>query len=77
MYTEKRNFKQKLKKFSDFQYLSVYNTNWWGIRQVEKKPAAETAAGADYFFRKDMQSVHWSMVGFASWVPTMILSREQ
>ena len=23
-----------------------------------------------YFLRKDMQSVHWSMVGLASWVPT-------
>ena len=30
-----------------------------------------------YFLRKDMQSVHWSTVGFISWVPTMILSREQ
>ena len=30
-----------------------------------------------YFLRKDMQSVHWSMVGLHSWVPTRILSREQ
>ena len=30
-----------------------------------------------YFLRKDMQSVHWSMVGLLSWVPTRILSREQ
>ena len=30
-----------------------------------------------YFFLKDRHSVHWSMVGFASWVPTRILSKEQ
>ena len=30
-----------------------------------------------YFLRKDLQSVHWSMVGFISWVPTRILFREQ
>ena len=33
--------------------------------------------GRTYFLRKDMQSVHWSTVGFISWVPTRILSREQ
>jgi hypothetical protein len=30
-----------------------------------------------YFLRKDLQSVHWSMEGFASWVPTVMRSREQ
>ena len=30
-----------------------------------------------YFLRKDLQSVHWSIAGFASWVPTRIRSREQ
>lgn len=30
-----------------------------------------------YFLRKDLQSVHWSTVGLASWVPTRIRSREQ
>ena len=39
--------------------------------------AREFALSADYFIRKDLQSVHWSMVGLASWVPTWILSREQ
>ena len=33
--------------------------------------------GLSYFLRKDRQSVHWSWVGFHSWVPTMIRSREQ
>ena len=44
-----------------------------------KNAAAKAAAEQKvfYFLRKDMQSVHWSMVGLHSWVPTRMRSREQ
>jgi hypothetical protein len=43
----------------------------------KRKAAVTTAAKGAYFLRKDLQSVHWSMAGFCSWVPTRMLSREQ
>ena len=33
--------------------------------------------GFSYFFTKERQSVHWSIDGFVSCVPTRILSNEQ
>ena len=51
-------------------------TNNPAFVKEKRKAAAKTAAGG-YFLRKDLQSVHWSMAGFCSWVPTRILSREQ
>ena len=44
---------------------------------VKKKRSGGIAAAKDYFLRKDLQSVHWSIAGFCSWVPTRIRSREQ
>ena len=66
MYTEKTIF--KLSTIIPFSFPFVKkNRGSTGCRETRK----------DHFLRKDMQSVHWSMVGLASWVPTRIRSREQ
>ena len=60
--------------------IPAYSTCFLAVRQDNYSamtlPLSRQGPGS-YFLRKDMQSVHWSMEGFASWVPTRIRSREQ
>lgn len=59
------------------QYRDFFPIILFFVFPVKEKKAAAFAAAQDYFLRKDLQSVHWSTVGFSSWVPTKIRSREQ
>ena len=47
------------------------------IPAPKKGPAGTVSGSSDYFLSKLWQSVHSSMEGWGSWVPTWILSKEQ
>ena len=80
MYGDKMFFERKSREFREiciFPFHIILFFHSFVKRKYTMGAAVKAAAPRCYLLRKDLQSVHWSWVGFASWVPTRIRSREQ
>ena len=86
VYCFSQNFRKKIQQKRTVSSLVLKNCSFlfgeWIIPDGKSKIKIEktdlkSGKVACYFFAKDLQSVHWSIAGSASWVPMLTQSREQ